>query len=62
MVGVDGTNNRGNGPGPKVSKRIGESGFEEVKVDLWSWRLAWLGVGMAREIRSSDRHEDPVLH
>lgn len=45
MVGVDGTSNRGNDPGPKVNKRIGESEFEEVKVDLWSWRLARLGVG-----------------
>lgn len=35
----------GNGPGSKVSKIMGDLGFGEVKVDLWSWRLARLEVG-----------------
>ena len=42
----DGTNNRGNSPGPKMSKRMEGWGFGEMKADLRRWTLAWLGVGV----------------
>lgn len=35
-----GANNTRSGLGPKVSKRIGDLGFEEVKGDQWNWRVA----------------------
>lgn len=61
-LGFDGTNNRGDGLGPKMSKRMGDLGFGRMKVDLWNWIFAWLGWGLMKGARQNGRCEDPMIH
>lgn len=43
-LGFDGTITEGKSPNPKMNKRMEVWGAWDIKVDLWSWKLAWLGV------------------